>query len=143
MMMDAVVVSFFRFRNADSYTDHTGFINYTDHAGFINIRKGFVIFQKGFVIFQKEFLIFQKEFVNIRKDCNYVIIFSKRSIVKTCIPKRVSAYCVGRIKYTICPKNGSYECRLWRMSPLSVYVKDNIYLRAVGKRQQLLKRTSC
>jgi hypothetical protein len=46
MMMDAVAVSFSRFRNADSYTNHTGFIN---------IRKGFVIFQKGFVIFQKGF----------------------------------------------------------------------------------------
>ena len=63
MVMDAVVVSFSRFRNADSYTDHTGSINI--NKGFVIFQRGFVIFQEGFVIFQKGFVIFQKEFVNI------------------------------------------------------------------------------
>ena len=74
-----------------------------------------------------------------RDTFNYVIIFSKQSIVKASIPKRVSAYCVGRIIYTTCPMDGSHECRLWRRPSLSLYVKDNSYLKAVGKRQQLLK----
>jgi hypothetical protein len=43
------------------------------------------------------------------------------------------------IIYTTCPMDGSHECRLWRRPSLSLYVKDNSYLKAVRKRQQLLK----
>jgi preprotein translocase subunit SecE len=74
MMMDAVVVSFSRFRNADSYTDHTGSIN---------INKGFVIFQR-ICNFSGRICNFSERICNFsERICKYLkkIVFEKTCVI--------------------------------------------------------------